>query len=580
MALKTSQTHPLQQLQDITFRNGTFVRTPKDTDTRLLIWGEPNQVAETKTALSSWEQDVRERLAKPRSAAWAKFRALDGRLEHRAERANQQKALTQLLQEPTVEFPVEAALLWPKEPDLEQFHSLHLEVVEQLQSQFTCRISFEDSEVQHIMIAANSDKDAIQVMTRMLNLVKETISRRNQLLTANLVHLPNFDIFRDRVGLQDKDPHSNSYLPTLHGSPAASEADWASNRRVTHLRNRKKTKKTIDAAIERLRISQQHVRMRVVFGELGFTLFQKPADGGDTYSFEEFYAMVTKGRTRLILNGLPVRQGDITDLADILDSLEAFWDRIEYYGAFFDFQSTASAQTILRLETVIFPVGDKDFEIREQRWVEIGDTVSRLQVSLFNFERPDYQVTMDAFPLHSNRSINSHMAAFQANVSFQRPANGMKSLPRRKVKFPGGQEGLRNVSELAVVRWRFKSTDGFFELRRKDVFDERPGTKNLGPIDTRWHALYYYPEWDNLMGEFAHVTPGENIGWEKSVATFFPESANQDGPALPKGFKNFINEVEEIQDILAEAIGKLAKGKQKATDLNGDAEHEGQQNGF
>jgi len=135
------------------------------------------------------------------------------------------------------------------------------------------------------------------------------------------------------------------------------------------------------------------------------------------------------------------------------------------------------------------------------------------------------------------------------------------------------------VSELTVMKWRFKDTDAFFELRRKDVYDERPGRHSPSPIETRWHALYYYPEWDNLMGEFANVKPGEDIGWVKSVATFFPESDNNDGRALPQGFTSFITEVEEIQDLLAEAISRVAKGKEKAPHTNGACREGQQRNG-
>jgi len=89
------------------------------------------------------------------------------------------------------------------------------------------------------------------------------------------------------------------------------------------------------------------------------------------------------------------------------------------------------------------------------------------------------------------------------------------------------------------------------------------------PVDTKWHAVYYYPEWDNLLGEFASIKAGEDVNWIKSVATFFPEGGDQ-WTALPQGFKNFITEVEEIQDLLAEAISRVAKGKGKAKEVNGE----------
>lgn len=559
--------HPLQKLQEIMLRHGTFIPRPDDDHVKLLIWGE--KVEETKAELSQWERAVRESSSQTKPASWCKSGALDGRAENRNNRHHQKKQFDDLLRQASVDFPVESALLWPKDLDIEEFERDNADVLDELRSLWVCRISFYKSEEsQHISVTAQSDEDAIGIMTRMVNLVKETISRRDQLLAVNLVHLPDFHIYRDRVGLLDQDPWTRCYLPTLHGNPGIEEEEWARNRRATHVSNRKKVKKTIDFSIKRLRLSQQHVRLRVVFGELGFTLFQKPSEG-ETYKFTDFYDMVTKGRTKLSLNSIPARLGNITDLPDVLNSMDAFSNCTESYGAFFDFPASR-ANTVLRLETVFDQVEENEFEVREQRWVEIGNSVSRLQVSLFNFDRPDYQVTLDAFPLHTNAAIKSHMAHFQSNISFERPPHGIKSLPRRRVKYPPGQRSLQAVAEITFMRWRYKKTDAFFELRRKDLYEENlDRTGGPIPVRTSWHGLYYYPEWDNLMSEFARISPGEEISWAKSASTFFPESDHQHGAALPKGFKTFISEVEEIQDLLAEAVRIVAQRSSGASKSNG-----------
>ena len=570
---RAAQPHPLHILREVMGKKDTFIKKPDDYDDKLFIWGEQNKVVETKAALAHWVEELRQAFLQPKTVAWAKERALDGRAEHREDQQNKQKLVEQLLRDANIDFPVEAALLWPKDLDIDQFESANTESLDELRGNFGCSISFPSSDPEHIMIGAHSDIDAHFILTRITNLIKETISSRDQLVTVNLVHIPDHAIYRDRVDLSDKDPLTGTYLPTLHGKPASDEEILDKERRQVHVSNRKKVKKTIDSTIKRLRVTQQHVRMRVVFGELGFMLFQKPADGADTYTFEDFYGMVTRGRTRLRLNGLPVRQGEITDLVDVLDSVDAFSDRSEYYATFFDFQGT-SQNTTLRLETLFQPIGHNDTEIPEKRWVELSDSVSRLQLSLFNFERPDYQITVDAFPLHTDKATKGTMAQFQANVTMTRPENGIKSEARQRVKYPqAGHKGLQRVSELTILKWRFRMTDGIFELRRKDTYDLRPGREGSS-VETRWHALYYYPEWDNLMGDFASIKPGEDVKWVKSVATFFPEGGDQ-WTALPQGFKNFINEVEEIQDLLAEAIGRVAKGKGKAKELNGEADANG-----
>ena len=562
---RAAQPHPKQVLREIMARTETYIKEPEDFDTSLYIWGDEGQVAEAKGQIAQWERDVRESASAAKPVTWYKGRALDGRAEHREDRQNQENLLKELIQEAEIDYPVEAALLWPKELDIEDFEIANLDVITQLRSSFTARISFLGSNTPHIMIAARTHADAVSLMTRMMNLVKETISRRDQLVTVNMIHIPNEDVYRDRVGLLDLDPKTQSYLPTLHGSPSADEEQLSQHRRQVQVSNRKKIKKNIDMAIKKLRVSQQHCRMRFVFGELGFKLFQKPANGAETYSFDDFYTMVTKGRTKLTLNGLPVRQGEITDLADILNNMEAFSDCSEYYAAFFDFPGTTH-NSVLRLETVFTPIGDEDTENEEKRWLELSDSVSRLQVGHLNFDRPDYQVTLDAFPLGTDKLPKAQMMAFQARVTMERPPNGIKSQPRRRVHHPT-ERGLHTVSELIVLKWRFKDTDGLFELRRKDIYDLRPGRESGSPVETRWHALYYYPEWDNLMAEFASVKPGEDVKWIKSVATFFP--GGEQWTALPQGFKKFISEVEEIQDLLAEAISRVAKGKGKAKE-NGD----------
>ncbi|EXJ55535.1 hypothetical protein A1O7_08463 [Cladophialophora yegresii CBS 114405] len=567
---RAAQPQPKQVLRLIMRETETFIREPVIHDQAIFIWGKVEQVTEAKDQLAKWEQDVRDSATAARTAAWHKEKAHDGRAEHREERENREKYLKNLRQEAEIKYPVEVVLLWPRELDIGEFESTNTEAIDQFRSQFSCRISFpgsniEHTSVEHITIAAESPVDAASLKERMINLIKETISRRDQLSTANMVHIPDFDIYRDRVGLLDLDPKSGSYLPTLHGKPAADKGQLSKDRRQVQVNNHKKIKKTIDTAIKRLRVSQQHTRMRFVFGELGFVFFQKPAAGAETYSFEDFYTMVTKERIKLTLNGLPIRQGEVTDLPDVLEQMDAFSDPTEYYAAFFDFPGTTSSST-LRLETVFTPMGADETENREKRWVEISDAVSKLQASHLNFDRPDYQVTIDAFPLGIDQLRKAQIQAFQANITMERPPDGIKSTPRRRVKHPQ-ERGLQFVSELTLLKYRFKNTDGVFELRRKDTYDLRPGKENNSPFETRWHALYYYPEWDNLMGEFANIRPGEDVKWAKSVATFFPESGDQ-WTALPMGFKNFMNEVEEIQNLLSEAISRLAnrKGPGRATE--------------
>jgi hypothetical protein len=560
------------------FDTETYIEEPNAETTVLLIWGPEDGVLKAKSRLAQLEENVSEASqTTAKKSFWAKSHALDGRAEHRAELQNQQRLFKELLQKADIDYAVEAAFLWPKTVDIDQFKRDNEDTVQVMRNEYDCRIDFHsaNSEIScdHIMMFAQSKDDAAKLMKRMINLIKETIAKRDQLITVNLVQIPPFDIYRDKVGFGDPDPKTESYLPTLYGKPAADETELEEHRRQTQSSNRKKIRKTLDSLIKKLKISQQHTRLRVVFGELGFDRFLKPAGGEDKYTFEEFYTMVVNGRTKLKHNSLPVRQGDITDLADILDEMEVFSERAEQYSAFFDFHGI-SQRSFLRLEAVFTPLALEyntgeaeevgETECREKRWLEIDETVSRLQISHLNFDRPDYQITLDSFPLAAGKMPKAQMLAFQSNVTMDCPPNGVKSMPHRRVKHPK-ERGLHFVSEIIMLKWRFKKTDGIFELRRKDKYDLRPGRESASPVETKWHALYYYPEWDNLLAGFAGARPGEDVDWVQSLATFIPENGDEYTP-LPKGFKAFTAEVEELQESLAVAINRLNKGKGKAAE--------------
>lgn len=563
----SAQTHPAQKLQEIMAQTGAYLQAPSEDEIKILIWGTPEQVAKARKELAQFENDIEDAPKGPH-AQWFKASALDGRAEHRQEIQANKKLLEDALKKSDLKYPIEGGLLWSKELDIGEFSRDNAEALDDLRRQHYCKIEFRQDEngPPWMKISVEERKHLANIIARTTNIVKEHVARRDQLIKVNLIHYPDFSIYRQQVGLLDQDPQTKSYLPTMHGAPGMDEEEWNQLRSAKHAANRRRVKFTINRALKSLAISQRHVRMRVAFGELGFIQFQKPSNGAQSYQFEDFYNMVTQGRTKLSLNSLPVRQGEIGELSDVLASMDAFRDPSISYGAFFDFSgSSADTNSLVRLECVFGTFGEEyDFEIREQRWIEINEMVGRLQIALFNFERPDYQFTIDAFPLYENKRISKEQAIFQNNVSFRPPPDGIKSSPRMRVKFPPTSKGLRAISDITVMKWRFKNTDGIFELRRKDTYAYAPGKQSGVLQESRWHAMYYYPEWDNLMGQFANVKPGENVKWVKTLATFFPDGEEDNGLALPQGFQNFIAEVEEIQDLLAEAIAQLAKGNHAA----------------
>ena len=119
---------------------------------------------------------------------------------------------------------------------------------------------------------------------------------------------------------------------------------------------------------------------------------------------------------------------------------------------------------------------------------------------------------------------------------------------------------MTRTEEIHIARFRFKKGNGYFELQRKDEYDELH--KRSNPNRSTWSAVYYYPEWDNILGEFASLQSGEEVPWKRNLDTFFMDpKAAYDSRALPRSFDTFMEEVGEISELLQGAIDRLPQKK-------------------
>ena len=413
---------------------------------------------------------------------------------------------------------------------------------------------------------SNKESDLLQVVQRIVNLTKELVADLNQRIKANLLQLPKAIVFRDSVRL-DKTQDSMLAVPALLGKALSDNLreDWKGTIKDRCRLNRKETGKALEKCLKSLRPSQKHVRMRVNFGRLAFKRYQLPSGGAESYGFEEFCAMFANDRTMLELRGLPY--GTATpDFVDTCSSHQSFSDGEESYSVYFDFQQPDKV-SILRLENELRPAqGGKELEVSQQRWLELrsGGEDSPLEVNMLDFEELDWQLSIKSTRFYDNKMTIAQMSQFQRSIGFKASSDGIKATPRRRAIFAGGVRGPSRVTELTTVKYRFKDTDGKFELTRKDEYDESPQQTKSLPVTSTWSASYYYPEWDNLLGEYAYIQPGEQVTWQPSLAAFFPP---RNGEAASMGFKKFIEEVKELQKIFPKDTKKSIASGNAPSDL-------------
>lgn len=548
------------RLDQICTTTEAYIATP-DYDTNIaFIYGNATQVSHARQQLEFFEKDVRGRGVRPSAAHWVKLRAHDGRKEHRQERQTQlQQYLTQYHQlDEQMEFDFDDYLLWPGDLDLEQFIAEYdSSVLQNIRQQFLCRIEF-DTTIGLIHTSTQSEKVLMVIRGRIVNLVKEMVARLNRCIRLNLFRMPSASTYRSKIGL-DKDPYTGLILPTLHGEPLpeTEKKEWATLRRQVDRQNRQLISLSVEKCLKSMQVAKQHVRMRLTFGELGFRRHRKPTDGSDVHSFDDFCDMVRNERTEMHAQGLRSTGGNLALLGDKLDEVQKFYDGTDVWAVHFDFHVPGQSST-LRLETEFRLNAISEIEVASSRWLEYkhGEESELLEVNMLEFEKPNWQFHLGAVSFCENPLIQSRLELFSHNLGFRAPIDGLKSDPKRRAIYPPGHQELRRLSELTMRRYRVKDTDGFLEIRRRDVYDETPGQSSAIPTSTHWTAAYYYPEWDNLLGELAYLQPGEEAEWTRALPTFFPDSADVE---RPDGFRKFMREVEEIQDLLGDAILQLPK---------------------
>ena len=412
----------------------------------------------------------------------------------------------------------------------------------------------------------NSQASVIATKNRMIGLVKEKVAEMNSVIRANLLTPPTDEARRERVKLVSL---AESMLPTpaLYGIPLDEDqiTEEEKSRARTIKGNRERVSDSIRKCLTGLRLSKKHVRLRVNMGRLGFKRYQLPQQGQDSYKFDEFTKMVRNDRTAFELQGLPC--GPATDeLVDKCASLELFQEPAEIFALEFDFRGP-DATTLLRFETEYRLNSKNETEVSSARWLEprtgLGDR--KLEVNMVEFGKLDYQMVLDAISTNENEKTEKERLFFENNITCKPSSGGPKAKSTRRAVFPASNTALLQVAELTITEYNVKDTDGKFRVIRKDVYPQTAYGSGPVAITSTVSAVYFYPEWDNLLGEYAYLPVGSHVTWEPYLSTFFPE---RDLQTSYGGFQKFMQEIETIQQALSqESLKNSSSGTSSADDL-------------
>lgn len=177
--------------------------------------------------------------------------------------------------------------------------------------------------------------------------------------------------------------------------------------------------------------------------------------------------------------------------------------------------------------------------------------------------RLDWQLRIQAYEIIDHKRLPKEYAEFEAGVGVMpAPSSaGITGPPTQRATWPRGScHDLVRVTNKPVIQFKLGKTDHILEIAREDVYETVMFQATQPKPESKWTASFYYSKWVNDLGEFAYKKHGERPSWEPSLSTFFPEAdetAEQSSRKL-RGPRNFLNEIEEVKNILWEAVTRFS----------------------
>lgn len=553
------------RLATICFDTNTFIVKPEDAGDICHIWGEPEHVSRAKEALHAFEMNLVDPSRGQRATpSWAKQLAFDGREENRLMRENWMSRQRQFFQQETDDstMPYQAHLYWPDGYDLDKFIEDYKDnVLPELMDKFDCIIRQQPVE-RVTKVACDTQQVLFQVYNRLMGLTREMVAKKQAGLYATHCEVPGLRAYRDRVKLvRAVTGNERINIPTLTGKslPPSEQENWAQLSSDINKRYRIATKNALRSCISALHVSQKHLKLRVIFGEIGLTQVMKAEDGQDTYRIDDFLTKVQKSGTKVLQ--CPLKEGKSFQFIDNIESHEAFSPLDISWEVVFNFSGAHNSTLRLVKEYIPNIVDLNEPSVAATRWLtysdsSLDDKFDFLNVNHIDMERTGYQLRLGGGTIFQNQKTLQSLQSFENNITFRPSWNGLRYDPNKHVTHPYGNQELNSICEVTIARYRFKQTRGTFEIRRTDHFNARPGESSPVAHRTEWSAQYYYAGWDNLLSDFANIDPGQDIEWKRDLKTFFPKVEDIDNPqVLPRGFKHFMKEVDEIQNLITKAVG-------------------------
>ena len=281
------------RLEEIGTRFGSFIRPPQFLlDRTLLLWGDEEQVRNTKAELDSWAQAAPKEIFGPREQTLLKSKvnkfSKTGDLQDKRDKNDDKKLREEAEKQKyqtdppeTQDFLFRGYFLWPQnEVKPGQLLGPSCEAYDSIRTFNSAHIVF-DSDISCFKVLSNNE-DAIQhVFHRIEGTMREYVARSGKNYSMTLGRLPEASNMRKNIKLVPypiSPTPSPTSIPQLTGDTLKTNEvpRFVEEKAATELRNQKQIQHALSKVIARLPFYRGNVRLRVLFGVFTFTRFRWP----------------------------------------------------------------------------------------------------------------------------------------------------------------------------------------------------------------------------------------------------------------------------------------------------------------
>ncbi|KAL9115442.1 MAG: hypothetical protein Q9227_000763 [Pyrenula ochraceoflavens] len=480
---------------------------------------------------------------------------------------------------PPFEYPFQLVFLWPDGTiDIQTLiRDFNDSAINDMRLQFKCHIDFKIP-TRAIVCQTIRESDIFLLQKRLEGLHREILSKWDNSNTINVVNLPSSAICMSKVALLPvSDSPADGQFCALDGYPLDEEFHSSIDERATlsRLSNEQMMRKAIFLQLQELRLTRQHVRMRLNIGKLALKRKKRPKDGR-AYGLEEFEEMMSQELTQMTMNRVPLRKFDWMTLNNTCLSSGLCNSPEETFSSKFDFVDPKTQQT-LRLEIDYYSNQlTNEIEITQRRWLEIaasGKQLSILEMNVLDFERYDLQFLITANDFSTNRAIQKQLLSFENSVRFEPVHEPGLSISDRRAKFQVfANKGPDSVHETCTTTYNLTGTNFKIDVIRHNTFLPSRGLPKPPEPKFEWSFSVYDPVWDVLLGELSNLAPGEEVSWIRTLGSFFPSGQDDRGKS---GFNDFAETVARVLAFLNEQAIPTPKGKKAISKVGSGGTNEG-----